>query len=214
MKNVALAFGFVLALAACSSDPTPPPVAYERDPSPKIVLDVKKISLADRSGSLPMSSPYKTNRFSPTIAEAIKEWAVEHLQAGGQQGQAIVLIKKASLTSQPLQMKDGIDSWFTRQQSLKYTAQAEVAIEASGQNGFAVAEASASRAVTLPEDPTDEEKQEAYGSMLNGLMRDLQDNLRSSIHGHMAGFIVPPGSYVGSEPATGTVDASSVPAGQ
>ncbi len=189
MKYTSAVLGLVLVLAACSSDPTPPAVAYEQASGPKIALDVKKISLADRSGSMPMNSPYKTNQFSPTIAEAIKDWAVDHLQATGQDGQAIVLIKKASLIAQPMPLKEGIDSWFTRQQATKYVARAEVAIEASGGVGFAVAEASASRAITLPEDPNEAEKQEAYMSLLNGLMSDLSQNLQSSIHGHMARFI-------------------------
>ncbi|MDD4615497.1 MAG: hypothetical protein PHW76_00010 [Alphaproteobacteria bacterium] len=203
MKKTSAILGLILALSACSSDPNPPPVSLEQDSSPKIALDVRKISLADRSGSMPMNSPYKTNQFSPTISEAIKQWAIDHLQAQGQDGQAIILIKKASLVAQPMPLKDGIDSWFTRQQATKYVGRAEVSIETNGQGGFAVAEAAASRGVTLPEDPTEGEKQEAYMTLLNGMMKDLSKNLQSSIHGHMAKYIVPAGGAI--MPSAGAV---------
>jgi hypothetical protein len=163
--------------------------------TPKIVLDVKRITLADRSGYTP-ANVFKSDEFTPTISDAIKGWARDHLQAGGQSGQAIVLIKKASLSVKPLPLKDGIDSWFTRQQSEKYLATAEVSIEANGPGGFAVADADASRGVTMGEDPTVAEKHVAYNTMLNGLMKDLQENLQSSVHAHMANFLSPSGGGI------------------
>ncbi|MFA4994721.1 MAG: hypothetical protein WC521_05400 [Bdellovibrionales bacterium] len=189
MKIIPAAFGLMFVLAACSSPQTPPPVAVNQVLSPKIAMDVKIISLADRSGMQPSTSPYNGNRFSPTIAEAVKQWASDRLQAKGQLGQAIIIIKKASLTAQPLPVKDGIEGWFTREQATKYVGRAEVSVEAQGRNGYAVAEASATRGVTLPEDPTENEKQAAYIQLLNGLMKDLGDNLESGIHKHMSNFI-------------------------
>ncbi len=189
MKKTVAAFGLMLILAACSSAQTPPPVAVNQILSPKIAMDVRVISLADRSGLQPSDSPYNGNHFSPTITDAIKQWAADRLQANGQSGQAIVLIKKASLSAQPLPIKDGVEGWFTREQGSKYVARAEVSIEANGKNGFAVTDASATRAVTLPESPTESEKQAAYMLILNGLMKDLGENLEAGIHEHMSNFI-------------------------
>jgi len=189
MKKIVTAFGLIVTVAACASKQPAPPVTFEREASPKIVMDVKSINLADRSGIQPADSPYKDNNFSPTISEAIKQWAVNRLQAKGQTGQAIIIIKKASLSSQPLPSEGGIKSWFTREQSLKYIAAAEVSVEANGPGGFAVADAVASHTVTLPEKPTDEEKKNAYMTLLNGLMKDLGKNLDAGIHAHMANFI-------------------------
>ncbi len=194
MKKVVLSACFILALvpllASCAQEPEPPPVSLNLDVTPKIVMDVKRISLTDRSGYTPPSI-FKNDDFSPTIAEAIKGWAKDHLQAVGQNGQAIVVIKRAAITVQPLDVDDGIESWFTRQQDSKYTARADVSIEASGQTGFAVADASATRSVTMPEDPTLAEKRIAYNTLLNGLMKDLQENLQAAINSHMANFIAP-----------------------
>ena len=94
------------------------------------------------------------------------------------------------MTSQPLPLKTGIDSWFTRQQALKYTGHAEVTVEANGSAGFATSTASATRSVTLPENPNALEKQDAYYSLLNGLMKDLGEHLDSGIQGHLQNFII------------------------
>ncbi len=188
MKKLTAAFGMMLALTACSYEQAPPlPVSHVLPP--KIALNVRAVNLADRSGIQPPNSPYNTNHFTPTIAEAIKQWAGDRLQAVGQNGQAIIVIKDASLTAQPLAVQDGFDSWFTRQQGLKYMGHADVSIEASGSGGFAVTDASASRVLTLPENPTAMEKQDAYYTMLNGLMKDLGENLDSGIQAHMSNFI-------------------------
>lgn len=210
MKITSAAFGLMLVLAACSSQSTPPPVAVNQILAPKIALDVRIISLADRSGLQPSDLPYNGNHFSPTIADAIKQWASDRLQANGQTGQAIVLVKKASLSAQPLPVKDGISGWFTREQAIKYIGHAEVSIEANGKNGFAVTDASATRAVTLPENPTDKEKQAAYMLLLNGLMKDVGENLESGIHEHMSNFIATAPVYgVTAVPTQAKVDAEA-----
>lgn len=195
MKKSLLASSLILALAACADDAIPPPAAYTPVLGPKIALNLRVISLADRSGIQPANSPYASNHFSPTVAEAIKQWASDHLQAVGQTGDAIIIIKDASLNAQPLPMKDDIDSWFTRQQASKYLGHADVSIEANGPQGFAMADASASRVLTLPEDPTDIEKQDAYATMLNGLMKDLGPNLESAIRSHMNIFVTDMPAY-------------------
>ncbi len=189
MKKIAAAFGLLLSLAACSGDlPPPAPMATKTLPA-KIGLDVQAINLADRSEIQPSTSPYNDNHFTPTINDAIRQWATDRLQATGQTGQAIILIKDASLSAQALPKKDGIDKLFTRQQTLKYTGHAQVSIEANGHAGFATADANATRSVTLPEDPTDMEKQDAYYTLISGLMKDLSANLDAAIQNHMGSFI-------------------------
>ena len=189
MKKIVAAICLMASLVACSSEEMPPVAANHVLP-PKMALDVKTISLADRSGIQPANSPYNTNHFSPKISDAIKQWATDRLQANGQSGQAIVIIKDASLKAQPIAVKeDFFDNLFTRQQGVKYIGHAEVSIEANGRSGYAMTNASATRILTLPENPTDIEKQDAYYSMLTPLMKDLGENLEAGIQAHMASFI-------------------------
>ncbi len=156
-------------------------------PVSKISLDVQTISLVDRSGMQSSDSPYNSMHFQPTIADAIRQWASAHLQATGTSGEAIVIIKDASLTSQPIPYAR---DFFTRQQASKYTGHAEVEIDIKGRgNDYALGTAEATHYQTLPETPTDLEKQNAYTLVLNGLMRDLGQNFDSSIHEHMQSYM-------------------------
>ncbi|MDE2030511.1 MAG: hypothetical protein KGI97_08120, partial [Alphaproteobacteria bacterium] len=184
--------GLILALAACAAEPAPPSPPMPQHLPPKIVLNVQAITLTDRSGLQPSSSPYDTNHFSPTISQAIKQWAVDRLKAGGHDGEATIIVNDASLSSQALQMKTGIGTWFTRQQGLKYTGHADVTIQANGPGQYANANAEATRSVTLPENPTAKERQAAYYELLNGLMKDLSKNLEDAIKTHMSGLIMQP----------------------
>ncbi|MDE1900105.1 MAG: hypothetical protein KGI37_00480 [Alphaproteobacteria bacterium] len=190
MKKALLFCGLAVALAACSDNGPAPQPPYNAVLPPKITMNVRDITLTDRSGMQPAGSPYDSNHFKPTITDAIKQWASDRLQAAGASGQASVIIRDASLTSAPLPVKDGMDSWFTRQQGLKYTAHAEVSVEANGAPGYADTDAEATRTVTLPENPTDIEKQNAYYTLLNGLMKDLGTNLEAGLRQHMGAFIV------------------------
>lgn len=190
MKKLIALVGLSFALVACADGQTTPSVTFSRPMQPKLALDVQTISLTDRTTLQPANSPYNSNNFSPTIADAIKQWAGDRLQAVGQTGNAIVVIKDATLTAQPIATQSGMESWFTRQQSVKYVGRAEVSIEANGRNGFAMADGTAARSVTLPEDPTPAERQDAYTNLLNGLMKDLAQNLDAAIQSHMGGFIM------------------------
>ncbi|MDD3029698.1 MAG: hypothetical protein PHS57_05400 [Alphaproteobacteria bacterium] len=192
MKRLSAALFFLVALNACAMQGEEPLSQTEEQKvlSPKISLDVKSITLTDRSSGQPMAPFYDSEDFSPSLPEAIKQWAVDHLQARGRSGQAIIVIKKASFVSQPIPTEEGIESWFVRQQASKYVARVDVSIEASGPNGFAVTDASAYRTVTLPENPTSLERKTAYQAMLDGVMQDLGDNLDAGIHKHMVNFLV------------------------
>ncbi len=188
MKRIALLVATLFALNACSSGSQQ--IVSDYKLPPKISLDVQKITVVDRSGPPSPGSPYINNIFSPTISAAIKQWANDRLQATGVAGQALVIIKAADLTSQGLKTKTGIDSWFDRQQASKYTGHADVDIQVSNGNTYGLASAEARRSVSLPEDPNNLEKQDAYVVMLNGLMKDLGQNLEASIQTHLQSFVV------------------------
>ena len=211
MKKLFLACGLMLALTSCADEPAPT-VLDARPTGEKIRLDVQVINMADRSSAQPLSSPYSGNHFTPTIDEAIKQWAADHMQAVGQSGRAIVIIKDASLSAEPLPMKSGMDSWFTRQQSVKYVGHAQVSLEANGAEGYAITDASATRSVTLPENPTPSEKQDAYYALINGLMKDLDANLQAGIHEHMNKFVITAPIYGATASPVPVVSAPAAPA--
>jgi hypothetical protein len=182
-----IAVSLVTLLAACSSGEAPP-LRIDSNMG-KIGIDVQTITLIDRSPQQVVHTP-AGNSFTPTIANAIKQWAGDHLQAVGASGQAYMVIKDASFTTQALPVEHGFNSWFERQQAFKYIGHAEVEIEANAQEGYGVAAAQASRAVSLPENAGALERQDAYDTLLKGLMTDLEKNFNAAIHDHMANFII------------------------
>jgi hypothetical protein len=187
MKKTAFALITLALLTACSST-EPARVQTNLGATSKISLDVSSVTLTDRSGIQPSDSPYNTGHFQPTIAEAIKQWSTDHLRAVGTGGEAIVIIKDATLTSQAI--PHGHD-WFTREQTTKYSAHAEVELEIKGHgDSYALASAQASRYETLPENPSETERQNAYTTLLNGLIKDLSQSLDSSIQDHLQHFVV------------------------
>ena len=207
MKKRIAALAFITLLAACADTPAPPPKREYVLP-PKINLDVQSLSLTDRSGMQSANSPYNSNDFQPTIAQAVRQWAKDRLQAVGAEGQAMVIIKDASLVQQAIPYEHDI---FTRQQASKYVAHVSIDVEAKGREGYAVASAEASRFVTLPENPTVAERQKAYFDVLNGLMRDVGTKLEGSIQDHMHDFVITVPMFDGSAPGSVPPVSVSVP---
>lgn len=184
MKKLFFALLGLVFLASCASNP-PPPVRQETDTSPKIYLDVLTVVVLDRSLPYAGNSPYATNNFQPTIANAIRRWITDKFVAVGTTGEAIVVIKDASLKSESIPHPD---SWFTREQAGKYMAHAEIEFNVSRRDERGQATAEAAQFVTLPETPSAVERQNAYNQVLNAVMRDLGANLRGAIRDHLGGF--------------------------
>lgn len=191
MRKIVPGLALLVFFSACSSDPVATAQLEYMLPS-KIVLDVQNINFVDNSPLPGPNSPYNAHRLEPTIAQAIRQWAVDRLQAGGTSGQAVVVVKDASLTVKTLPMSQSWkDSWFKRQQAYQYTGHAAVQVELRSGSGYATATAEATRSVSLPEDPAGAERQDAYITLLNGLMRDLGQNLETVIRQHMQNYILP-----------------------
>lgn len=186
MKKIFASFVLAFLLSACADNPAPV-TKVATDSSPKINLDVLTVVVLDRSNPLDSNTPYATNNFQPTIANALRRWATDKLIAVGSTGEAIVAIQDASLTSESLRHPDSI---FTRQQASKYVGHAAIEIDVTGREGHGRVTAEASQMQTLPEDPTTAERQDAYAKLLNALMKQLSENVRSGVRDHLGNFVI------------------------
>jgi hypothetical protein len=180
-----LAIALLALLAACASTP-PPSVKPEADTSPPVKLDVLTVVVLDRSNTLLADTPYATNNFEPTIANALRQWATQKFVAVGSTGEAIIVIRDASLKAEPIPHPD---SWFTREQTSKYAGHAEIEIDVSRRNDHGQVTADAVQVESLPEDPTPVERQNAYYKVLNAVVTEIGANLRGGIHDHLMGFV-------------------------
>ncbi len=177
----------ILLLSACSGgEPGVPAMSLDYSQLGKISLDVQDINVVDRgsAGSAAQSVPLK-----PSIDEAVRRWASDRLQATGSAGQVVVIIKDANIGTQSLRTDSGFDSWFERQQGSKYVGHVDVEIEARGHGAYAIANAQATHEVSLPENPSEVERYEAYRKLLESLMSELNRNLDQAIHEHLQDFM-------------------------
>lgn len=191
MKKIITAAVVVLALTACSTPgQKPAPMKLDYSSMGQLNFNVQYIGVVNRADTLPNRRPYVTNMFQPTVVDAVTRWSNDRFKAAGRSGRANVIIKEASVTEQPMAMESGVNSWFTRQQAHKYTAKIDISIDAAAADGSkAFATAQAVRSYTLPEDPTELEKSQAYNAMLESLMDNLNQNAEQSIMNHMDAFI-------------------------
>ncbi|MGE3623833.1 MAG: hypothetical protein AB7H77_08190 [Bdellovibrionales bacterium] len=186
MRLSRLAVFFPLFLAACSNPPVlTPPLEYSR--LAKINLDVKDLSFVDRGVDAPPPWPIVTDQYRPTVTDALRQWASERLQAVGAVGQAAFVVKNAYIAEQSTPSESG---WLTRGQGSKLIAHAEIELDARGNEGYALATTNANHFVSLPDNPDSDERKNAYHSLINGLMQNVDKYLEESIQGHMRNFIV------------------------
>jgi len=190
MKKI-LALAFVALLAACSSEPQPE-LKLDFSSMGKVYLDTQDVRIVDRTKGLPQWAPYVGHLFRPSMMDALNRFAADRLQAAGHMGHATMIIKDATMTEQPMNIASGLSHLFDRQQASKYIGRVEISLEAQSPNGtVAVANAYATHAATLPENPSSDEKYAAYSTVLNALMQELNVKLEKSMREHMASFILP-----------------------
>ena len=187
-----IALTLLVLLCACSSDPRPAPMQLDYSNLGKIYLNTSDLRIVNRTESTPQWAPYVGHSFKPRLVDAIYRLASDRLQASGNLGHATLIIKDANVTEQSLRTASDFESMFTRQQASKYIGRVEVALEAQmpsdGTVGTATAHAVYS--VSLPEDPSESEKYEAYRKLLTSIMGDLNRELERGIKTHMARFVM------------------------
>ncbi|HBM90512.1 MAG TPA: hypothetical protein DD400_01345 [Rhodospirillaceae bacterium] len=182
----------VLLLVACTHEPAPQPIQLNYASLSKIYLDARDLRIIDRSKATTHWNPYVGHLFSPTLTEATHNLAAARIQTTGHLGHATFIIKDANIAEQPLEISSDLSSLFTRQQASKYIGRLEVSLEAqsSVDGSLGTASAVAVHAVTLPENPSAYEKQEAYRTLLTSLMATLNKNLDKAIKKHLSRFLL------------------------
>jgi len=185
MRISRLAVLLALFISSCAS-PAPAPAPLDYPQLGKISLDVKDLTFVDRGIEQMPAAPVVKN-LQPSVADALHIWASQRLQAVGGDGIAAFVVKNAYVTEEALPAES---SWFQRPQTGKLTGHVEIEFDARGKQGYALATANAARSVTLSENPSDGEKQDAYNTLLSGMMQDLDKYLDQAIHDHMKDFIV------------------------
>ncbi len=195
-KNTLLATVAVaasLALAGCST-PAPvqtlPQITFAH--LAPLLFDVETVEVDNRYKA-PNDPRYIEDRFPTPPASAIRIWAIEHLKPVGASGSGTlrVVIKRASVEEEKLDIDKGIKGAFTKEQSNRYTLMIDadvVLLDSTGkQVGFSSAKAS--RSITTREDISLNDREKLWFEMTEKTMGDFNTEMESNIRQYLAKWV-------------------------
>jgi len=173
----------VLSLGACQATaPTPvyPELTFQHLKS--LNLNVAKLENVN-SFKPTLSAPNVDHLFPTSPADALGRWAEDRLHAVGTNGFARFTILEASVTETRLDMKKGVIGAFTKDQSERYDAVLEGKLEIFDDSGVSrgFASARATRSVTVREDSSVNQREQAWFTLTEELLRDMDAELEKNI---------------------------------
>lgn len=182
-------FGF--ALAACEAtvpSRTFPELTYQH--LGPIKLNVASMEIVN-AYKAPMSEPNVDHLFPTSPSGALTRWGEDRLIAAGSSGHALFTITDASVKETALAMKEGLKGAFTKDQSERYDAQMEASLEIFDDTGKSLgfANAKVSRSVTVREDATINDREQAWFDLTESMMKDINAELEKNISAYLGSYL-------------------------
>lgn len=182
-----------LATAACVDTPLPknkPPVNYTA--LQPYNLDVADVLVVDDSQPNALTQEF-AQKFSTTIDSELRKWLESRIHPSGPHGTYTIIIKDAGFTATPLPVKNGFESYFTRDQVARWDGFLNVLVSVDG-NGRKLPPAEFTVRVntshTVPEEAGTHEKSQIYHSMLNELMTLYNKEAEKQTQTHFHAYFV------------------------
>ena len=184
-KKLFLGMVCCVALSGCLQSGVPvqklPDITFKH--LAPIALNVAKIEIVDQS-KFGMAGEHVEHLFPTSPKQAMNNWVRDRLIASGTAGLARLSINDASAIEEKLVKKTGLTGVFTNDQSERYTTNIDVRLDlydAQNQSkGYATAKAS--RYITLAENLSLLEREQAWFEMVEKLMADLDKALVSNMN--------------------------------
>ena len=179
-----------LMMVACS---TPPAGVYpelgfaHREP---IRLAVARIEVVEQYRP-PGVAPNVDHRVPQPPLTVMRRWADQRLAAAGTEGVARVVITDASIVTEPVQQSGGVIGLVSVEQSERYAVRLAMAVEVESTAGTGRADAVAERSVTVLEDATLAEIEDARFLMVERAANDLDRELEANLRLYLEPFLVP-----------------------
>lgn len=173
-----------LALAACAAQSTPQQFAeISFSHLEPIRLNVASVEIIDAFRPT-FADPNVEHRAPTAPAVAARRWAEDRLIAtGGTPRRATYTIQQASIVEVPLEGPGGVRGLVTNSQSERYDAELVVEVAVFGASGAreGIANATARRSQTVPENTTLAERERVWQKMVEELMTDIDGRLDRTI---------------------------------
>jgi hypothetical protein len=182
---------FSLSLLACEATVPPrnfPELTFQHlEP---IRLDVASLETVS-SYKPPMTAPNVDHMFPTSPLNALSRWVSDRLVASGSGSVARFTIVDAAVRETTLTRKKGFTGAFTKDQSERYDAALEATLEiiddSGSQKGFASAKVS--RSVTVREDASVNDREQAWFNLTEALMKDINGELEKNISQYLANWV-------------------------
>jgi len=186
-----IAVALAPALTACNAPPPHPQYPDIRfTGQPPIGLAVNTVSL--REDYAPSSAPpHVETQFPVTPMHAIENWAHDRLSATGGADRVVVDVTDASVVETALPRTEGMQGWFTNDQSERYDITVQVTINVVDSNGLVIrtATAHASRSQTVAENISPDQRDQTWYDMTKDVMTAFDHQMESEIRNHFTGFV-------------------------
>ncbi len=173
----------IFALASCQINSTSqvfPELTFKH--LKLLSLNVARLEIVS-SYNQPMSAPNVDHLFHTQPAGALSNWAKDRFRANGTNSFARFTIIEASVSETKLDKKKGIIGVFTKDQSERYDAILEAKLEIFDDSGHSkgFAKARATRSVTVREDSSINQREQAWFNLTEKLVRDINAELEENI---------------------------------
>ena len=188
LRPAVLAIAATLALGACTSAP-PRPQARQisfANLAP-ISFDVARIEVVQQYQ--PPQVPPNVDHLTPVQpTDAIRRWANDRVRAMGSSGTMRVIIKDASITETHLAGTTGVRGAFTTDQSERYDGRLSVdlVVEVPSRQFQGYTGATVSRTISVPENVSLQGREDAWHSLVERMMADLNAKLEEGIDGNLS----------------------------
>lgn len=141
---------------------------------PPITLDVAEIEIIDASPA-PGASPHVEHLFPLPPAKAAERWARDRLRAGGLANRARFIIQRADVIEVGLKRTEGFYGIFTTDQSERYDAVLEVALEIRSDTGALLGQVTTEtrKSHTVAENASLNQREAAWFEITDGLIKLL-----------------------------------------
>jgi hypothetical protein len=188
LRPAVLAIAATLALGACTSAP-PRPQARQisfANLAP-ISFDVARIEVVQQYQP-PQVAPNVDHLTPISPSDAIRRWANERVRAMGSSGTMRVIIKDASITETHLAGTTGVRGAFTTDQSERYDGRLSVdlVVEVPTRRFQGYTGATVARTISVPENVSLQGREDAWHSLVERMMADLNAKLEEGIDGNLS----------------------------
>ncbi|MBC8445473.1 MAG: hypothetical protein H8D75_02415 [Rhodospirillaceae bacterium] len=139
----------------------------------------------------PIEAPNVDHLFPTPPLNALSRWSADRLMVSGSEDVARFTILDASVRETSLNKQEGIKGAFTRDQSERYDGALEATLEILDANGGSKGFASArvTRSISIREDATVNDREQAWFKLTETLMKDFDTELKKNISRYLANWV-------------------------